>query len=186
MRKNHWVVVMGYPGSGKTTVAGILRGKGVVAFELFDYFRGVIKLEGASRDAITEKVKQRIEAQGRVCVISDVVSWVEGQTDPGYAGPIFVVGARNSEDVGILKSMRPVTFCVMVRCVPDKRMMNIITRAKAIDKDIIRAISSNAKSETDTELIDCIREHTNYLIDNCGTLAHLEGQVDALLTSLEA
>lgn len=185
MHKNPWVIVMGYPGSGKTTISEILRQKGIMSFEFFDYFKTVLILQDTSRQEILKKVKEYIQAKGRQSFISDIILWIEREIYPTYDGPVFLIGARHSEDIKILKSLRSVVFCVLVRSSEKKRINRIINRGRVIDKDIINAIINKGKMRVDPELTNCIKEHTNYFIENNGETTDLINQINLLLNTLE-
>jgi len=185
MLKNPWVIVIGYPGSGKTTISEILRQRGVMSFEFFDYFKSVLGLQDDSRQETLKKVKEYIQAKGRQSVISDIILWVGMEIYPAYNGPVFLIGARHSEDIKILKTLRNVVFCVLVHSPEEKRINRIINRGRTIDKDIISDIINRGEVKVDTELTNCIKEHTNYVIENNGEIAGLVNQINLLLNTLE-
>ena len=185
MGRNPWVIVMGYPGSGKTTIGEMLRKRGIPVFEFYEYFRQVANLEDKPRGEILSRVKKYIKAGGRLKVITDIVAWAESKTNSVYNGPIVLVGARHTEDARILKSLRPLVLCVLVQATEKERMENIVQRDRLIDRSIINSIMKNKCMKTDRELAECIIEHTNYVIDNSGTLESLETQIEVLLNTLE-
>ena len=185
MHKNPWVIVMGYSGSGKTTISEILRQRGVMSFEFFDYFKSVLGLQDDSRQETLKKVKEYIQSKGRQSVISDIILWIGMEIHPTYNGPVFLIGARHSEDLKILKTLHRVIFCVLVHSSDEKRINRIINRGRAIDKDIISELINRGVMKVDPELANCIKEHTNYFIENNGEIADLIDQINLLLNTLE-
>lgn len=185
MHKNPWVIVIGYSGSGKTTISEILRQRGVMSFEFFDYFKSVLGLLDDSRHETLKKVKEYIQSKGRQSVISDIILWIEMEIHPTYNGPVFLIGARHSEDIKILKTLHRVIFCVLVHSSDEKRINRIINRGRAIDKDIISDLINRGVMKVDPELTNCIKEHTNYFIENNGEITDLIDQINLLLNTLE-
>jgi len=175
---------MGYPGSGKTTVAEILRQKGLIAFEFFDYFKNTLAMQDMSRQEILKAVKDYVQRKGREAVISGIILWIEGKIPRKYDRPVFLIGARHSADVKILKSLRTVAFCILVRSSKKKRVYRIIERNRAIDKGVINEIKNKNDIAGDKELTTCIKEHTDYIIENYGKVKDLKKKVDLLLNEL--
>lgn len=185
MCKNPWVIVMGYSGSGKSAMSKILRQKGIISFEFSDYFRILLKLEDTPRQEMLKRIEEHIRSKGRTSVVMDIILWARGQIHPTYGGPIFLIGARHSEDIKILKRSLPVIFCVLIQASEEIRANRIIHRGRAIDKIIIDDLISKCSKKVDPELTNCIREHVNYVIENSGEFADLEYQINVLLSILE-
>ena len=183
--KHPWIILMGYPGSGKTTVSNILNERGIKSFEFFDYFKTVLRLQDKSRQEILHKVKEYIQFKGRQSVISDIILWVEKEIHPTYNEVVFLIGARHSKDIKIIKSLQSVVFCVLIYSLKEKRINRIIQRDRVIDRDIINDIISGEEMMEDPELTNCIKEHTNYFIENNGKLPGLIKQINQLLNTLE-
>ena len=185
MCKNPWVIVMGYSSSGKSAMSKMLRQKGIMSFEFSDYFRILLRLKDPPRQEMLTRVEEYIRSKGRISVVMDIILWIKSQIHPTYRGPVFLMGARHSEDIKILKRSLPVVFCVLVQVLEEIRVNRIIRRERAIDRVIINDLISGCNAKADPELTNCIKEHTNYIIENNGELASLEHQIDLLLNTLE-
>lgn len=185
MHKNTWIIVMGYSGSGKTTFSGILSERGFISFEYSDYFRYTLNLNNEQREEILKKVEEYIESKGRIMYTLDFISWVEKNIPATYEKPIFLIGARNSDDIRILKSLRPVIFCIYLYSSKKHRTKRIIERNKVIDKEIIDDIETKSNIEIRSKIKDCIKEHTNYVIENDGKIQDLISNVDLFINHLE-
>ncbi len=185
MHQNTWIIVMGCSGSGKTTFSRILYERGFISFEYSDYFRYTLNLHNEQREEILKKVEEYIESKGRIMYTLDFISWVENNVPATYEKPIFLIGARNSDDIRILKSLRPVILCIYLYSSKKYRTKRIIERNKIIDKDIIDDIETKSNIEIRSEIKDCIKEHTNYVIENDGKIEDLISNVDLFINHLE-
>src|SRR5665647_638689 len=124
--KNLWIIVMGHPGSGKTTFSEILHERGFISFEYSAYFRHILNLQNEQRYEILKKVREYKQSIGRVSYTLDLILWVEKNIPDAYDKPIFLIGARDSEDIKILKSFKPVIFCIYLCSSKENRMRRII------------------------------------------------------------
>jgi dephospho-CoA kinase len=185
MLKNTWIIVMGYSGSGKTTVSKILHERGFISFEYSAYFRHVLNLQNEGREEISKRVEEYIQSKGRISYTLDLISWVEKNIPNTYDKPIYLIGARNSEDIKILKSLRNVIFCIYLCSMKENRIKRVIKRNKVIDKKIIAGIETKGNVEISSEIATCIKEHTNYFIENNGETQDLINNVDLFLNYLE-
>lgn len=183
--ENSWVLVFGYPGAGKTIVKKILKEKGIVSSEFSNYFKAFLNLSYKSRKERYDRIKRYIQTEGRENVILDLISWVEDQIDSCYRGPIFLIGARNSKDVNIIKDHRPVDFCVLIKVKKNKRIQRLRKRARNIDTPLLQGLEENDEFLTNPEISRCIKEHKNYIINNNGAINKLEKQIEELLNKLE-
>ena len=185
MHKNSWIIIMGYSGSGKTTVSELLHRRGFISFEFSTYFRDTLNLGSEQREEMSKKVEEYIHSKGRITYILDFISWVEKMIPDTYEKPIFLIGARNSDDIRILKSLRPVIFCIYLDSSVEKRTNQIIKRNKTIDKEIVDNIGTKSNVEITSGIKKCIEEHTNFVIENEGKIQDLIRNVDQFINYLE-
>jgi dephospho-CoA kinase len=174
------ICLTGMPGSGKTTVAEMLKSKGFTLVELSGELKRLMEVCGTqvdihSREKFTVKLKK---AFGR-----DILAKLSAASVARAKGNVVISGVRNTAELAYIRTLNPNVAMIALLVPKDLRYDRIMHRKEGIPTANYREFEWRDKRNVALGMLQVIRS-ADYTLTNTGTVSHLESDIDAILKKL--
>ena len=174
------ICLTGMPGSGKTTVAEILKSRGFTIIELSSELKRLMNICGTpfdmkSREVFTVKLKK---AFGR-----DILAKLAAEAVARSRGNVVISGVRNTTEISYIRTLNPDVAMIALSVPKGVRFERIIHRKQGIKTHDYREFEWRDRRNVALGMLQVIRS-ADYTLSNTGTLAQLHSDLDSLLRKL--
>jgi dephospho-CoA kinase len=178
--KRRLILITGMAGSGKTTLADILREKGFKVFTMGDVIRHELRMRNLSPtpENLGMMAEQIRKTGGDEAVAQKCVPLIIGEPN----NKVAVDGIRSLEEVRTFEEAFE-TFLIAVHASPDIRYQRLKDRGRSDDPSNKQIFKERDQRELGFGMGKAIAM-SNYIINNMNGLQHLELELEKLLTTL--
>ncbi|MEM3841653.1 MAG: AAA family ATPase [Candidatus Micrarchaeaceae archaeon] len=185
------ICITGYPCSGKSTAAEILKSKGFTVIELGDLVREqmakdpeALKFFGDIRE-FSKFIRERY---GKSVVADWAIKKILADEKSGYA----ITGIRTVEEYDRIRSLLKHTVLVAIEAPERLRFERMVNRARPGDPRTYEAFLERDEKEREGLLpageeaygLDVLIRKADYKIENNGTIEALSERIGAILRSI--
>lgn len=172
----------GMPGSGKSTVADMLKERGFTMVEHSAQIKKLMRIGGMTINAknIELFVVRLKEAFGR-----DVVAKLSSKMISSAKGDVVISGPRDPAEVEYIRTIRPGVVVVAVSAPSKVRYNRLIKRKEDVETNNYQEFEWRDRKNVALGTMKLIKS-ADYLLLNTGTLPELHSNVDELLRSLRS
>ena len=168
------------PGSGKSTVANMLKDRGFTMVEHSALINKLMRIGGLrvnakNREIFVVKLKK---AFGR-----DVFSKLSSKIIASSKGNVVVSGPRDPAEISYIRKYRPGVVVVALSAPKKLRYNRIMSRKGGINTNSYREFEWRDRKNVALGMLQVIRS-ADYTLPNTGTLAQLRSSLDELLRTL--
>jgi dephospho-CoA kinase len=178
---NIMMCLTGMPGSGKTTVADMLKEKGFTMVEHSSQIKRLMRIGGMKVNAKNMElfVIQLKKAFGR-----DVVSKLSSKTIASSRGNVVISGPRDPAEISYIRKFHPEVVVVAISAPRKLRYNRIMHRKKGLKAGNYREFEWRDRKNIALGTMKLIN-HADYVLVNTGTLTQLRFNLDELLRTLQ-
>ena len=168
------------PGSGKSTVADMLKARGFTMVEHSAQIKRLMQIGGMEINAKTIEtfVVKLKEAFGR-----DVVAKLSSKMISNAEGDVVISGPRDPAEVDYIRTIRPGVVVVAVSAPSEMRYERLLDRKEGIQTSSHREFEWRDKKNIALGTMDLINA-ADYSLQNAGTIDQLGARVDEMLNKL--
>lgn len=176
------ICLTGMPGSGKTTVADMLRAKGFTIVELSAELKRLMEICGMpfnmqNREVFTVKLKK---AFGQ-----DILAKFATEAVARSKGNVVISGVRNTAELSYIHTLNPNIAMIALHVPKDVRYDRIMHRKKGLKTHNYREFEWRDRKNVALGTMKVINS-ADYVLLNTGTLSQLRSNLDELLRTLRS
>jgi dephospho-CoA kinase len=178
--KNLVVCLTGMPGSGKSTVADMLKARGFTMVEHSRQIKKLMCIGGMKVNAETIEtfVPELKETFGR-----DVVSKLSSKLVMGSRGNVVISGPRDPAELAFIRKMCPRVVVVAVSAPRKMRYSRLVKRKEGIKTTSRKEFEWRDRKNIALGTMRLVKS-ADYLLMNTGTMAQLRSNIDELIRTL--
>lgn len=168
------------PGSGKTTVAEMLKSRGFTLVELSGELKRLMEICGTqvdihSREKFTVKLKK---AFGR-----DILAKLSAEAVARSKGNVVISGVRNTSELSYIRTLNPNVAMITLSVPKGVRYDRIMHRKGGIPTANYKEFEWRDRRNVALGMLQVIRS-ADYNLANTGTISQLHSDLDAILGKL--
>ncbi len=172
------ICITGMPGSGKTEVAGILKKRGFLIFEMSGVVKRLMAKEGIAIDNVSIR---RFSADlrkrhGKDFVARETIKEISKMRRK----KLVIVGSRSTYEISLFRKRMPGIFVLDISAPSAVRFNRMVKRGRDDDPKVMKDFEYREHVEAGYGIISAGKD-ADYILANTGTTSDLRKNVDEFL-----
>lgn len=171
------ICLTGMPGSGKTTVADMLKQRGFTLIELSSQLKKLMSICGGTFDM---KSREAFAANLKKAFGRDILAKLSAEEVKNAKGNVIISGVRSTMELDYIRTLNQNVAVIALSVPKDLRYNRLVKRKAGIRTSNYRDFEWRDRSNVAMGMPQAIHS-ADYTLVNTGTLTQLHSDIDELL-----